>query len=198
LQQIFDDLINSYIDNQVGISENFLSPSLAIHLKDDLNAHYSNQHMHTAGTSNASIAAQNKTVRGDMIYWLDRKHNNQNENDFFKLMDDFVTRLNSTCYTGITGYEFHYTRYDTGVFYKKHVDQFRNDQSRKFSMITYLNADWQQPDGGELCIHHADSMQNISPTNCKSVFFKSNELVHEVLLTHKPRLSITGWLKVDA
>jgi SM-20-related protein len=31
----------------------------------------------------------------------------------------------------------------------------------------------------------------------KSVFFKSSELVHEVLTTNKPRMSITGWLKVD-
>jgi len=49
--------------------------------------------------------------------------------------------------------------------------------------------------GGELQIHHADHLQNISPTNGKSVFFKSSELAHEVLLTHVPRMSITGWLK---
>ena len=29
----------------------------------------------------------------------------------------------------------------------------------------------------------------------KSVFFKSNELEHEVLVTYLPRMSITGWLK---
>ena len=28
--------------------------------------------------------------------------------------------------------------------------------------------------------------------------FKSSELEHEVLVTNKPRMSITGWLKVDA
>ena len=27
--------------------------------------------------------------------------------------------------------------------------------------------------------------------------FKSNELVHEVLESHKPRLSVTGWLRRD-
>jgi SM-20-related protein len=61
----------------------------------------------------------------------------------------------------------------------------------------YLNADWQPADGGELCIYHTDRLQHISPINGKSVFFKSNEMEHEVLITGKPRLSITGWLKVN-
>jgi SM-20-related protein len=63
-------------------------------------------------------------------------------------------------------------------------------------MIIYLNADWQEGDGGELCIHHSDSFQSIAPVNRKSVFFLSGELEHEVLVTHEPRMSITGWLKV--
>ena len=62
-------------------------------------------------------------------------------------------------------------------------------------MIMYLNEDWVAADGGELCIHHADSLQNIAPENGRIVFFKSNELPHEVLVTNKKRMSITGWLK---
>lgn len=62
----------------------------------------------------------------------------------------------------------------------------------------YLNTGWKHSDGGELCIHHqSEELQMISPDNRKMVFFKSNELVHEVLVTHQPRLSITGWLKTD-
>jgi SM-20-related protein len=117
------------------------------------------------------------------------------ENLFFDLMDRFVAYLNSTCYTGITGYEFHYALYETGSFYKRHLDQFRSNKSRAFSMIMYLNADWETKDGGELCVYHADRIQTIAPENGKCVFFRSNELEHEVLVTHKPRLSITGWLK---
>ena len=64
-------------------------------------------------------------------------------------------------------------------------------------MIMYLNEGWQKTDGGELCIHHAESMQQIAPENGTTVFFKSSELMHEVLLTNKPRMSITGWLKVN-
>jgi len=197
LQKIFNELIDSYIDNQVGIAENFLNKSLAADLKQNLTDLYSKKLLLSAKTGNDSKIVQNNLVRGDKIYWLDRKHNNIHENDFFDLMDSFISYLNMTCYTGITGYEFHYTLYEKGSFYKKHLDQFRNNESRQYSMIMYLNADWEKKDGGELCIHHADNLQNISPENGKSVFFKSSELVHEVLLTNKSRMSITGWLKVD-
>jgi len=181
----------------VGIAENFLSEALASHLKDNLKKLYSEKQLLNAGTGNETVIVQDKLVRGDKIYWLDRKHNDPYENDFFDLMDQFVIHLNSSCYTGITGYEFHYTMYEKGSFYKKHLDQFRNNGSRQYSMIMYLNADWKEKDGGELCIHHGHNLQNITPTNGKSVFFKSSELEHEVLLTNKSRMSITGWLKIN-
>ena len=197
MHTIFNTLINSFIDNKVGIAEDFLSKPLALQLKKNLTELYANDQLRSAGTGNDTAVVHNKLMRSDIIYWLDRKHNNQYENDFFDLMDSFVSHLNSTCYTGITGYEFHYALYEAGSFYKKHFDQFRNNNSRQYSMIMYLNDNWQQNDGGELCIHHNNSLQNITPINGKSVFFKSSELEHEVLLTNKPRMSITGWLKVD-
>jgi len=151
--------------------------------------------MHQAGIGNDMIQNHDRAVRGDLIYWLDRSHNDRYENDFLDLMDGFVSYLNATCYTGITTYEFHYARYDEGSFYRRHLDRFHNNTDREYSMIIYLNADWRQDDGGELCIHQDGKQQNISPSGGKSVFFRSNELEHEVLLTHKPRMSITGWLK---
>ena len=198
MQKIFDILINSFIEKKVGIADNFLNTALATSLKDNLIALYDNNQMLSAGTGNLDAISFDKSVRSDKIFWLDRRHNDKLENDFFDLMDEFVSYLNSTCYTGITGYEFHYAMYEKGTFYKKHMDRFRSDSSRLFSMIMYLNEDWEQSDGGELCIHHADHLQNISPNKGKSIFFKSNELLHEVLVTQKPRMSITGWLKCDA
>ena len=198
MQKIFNELIDTFIDNNVGITDHFLSVALAADLKNNLLALYHNKQLLAAGTGNDTLVVHNKLVRGDSIYWLDRGHNDPHENAFFILMDSFVSHLNRTCYTGITGYEFHYTLYDTGSFYKKHLDQFRNNDNRKYSMIIYLNPDWLQADGGELCIHHGHELQHISPENRKSVFFKSSELEHEVLLTNKPRMSITGWLKVNA
>lgn len=197
MEDAFNNLINSFIDSDVGIAQNFLSDQLTSHLTANLLSHYSLNNMLSAGTGNGQHITQDKNVRSDVIYWLDRKHRDRHENDFFDVIDRFTGYLNRTCYTGITGYEFHYTLYETGSFYKKHVDQFKNDGNRKYSMVIYLNVGWQQKDGGELCIHHPDHEQNISPSNGKSIFFKSNELEHEVRVTNKPRMSITGWFKVE-
>jgi SM-20-related protein len=54
-------------------------------------------------------------------------------------------------------------------------------------MISYLNSDWQPADGGELMIHQENRNQNY--TQGKTVFFKSDELLHEVLVTQNTRMN---------
>lgn len=195
MKEIFDTLIDSYIENKIGIADHFLSEALCLHLKENLNQLYAEKLLLAAGTGNNEKVAYDQQFRSDIIYWLDRKHDNLHENSFFMLMDDFIAYLNETCYTGITHYEFHYTLYNKGSFYKRHWDQFRNNDSRKYSMVMYLNTDWKVTDGGELCVYHDGKSQHIAPLNGKTILFKSNEMEHEVLMTHAPRMSITGWLK---
>lgn len=195
MQDKFDCLIDGYIDHQVGQTGDFLDATLADHLKNNLHALYAGRQMRTAGIGNDVVQGHDALIRSDVIYWLDRAHNDPYENQFFALVDAFIEHLNRTCYAGITGCEFHYALYEKGSFYKRHLDQFRNDKGRAFSMIMYLNAGWQEQDGGELRIYHADHVQTIAPANGNCVFFKSSELEHEVMCTHQPRLSITGWLK---
>jgi SM-20-related protein len=197
MDSTFETLVESYLQNNIGITNQFITNELLASLTKNLLAHVHNKHMKHAGTGNEATSIQNKLFRSDMIYWLDKSHDDIYENLFFKQMDAFVLYLNQSCYTGITDYEFHYTLYEKGSFYKRHLDQFKNNDSRKFSMILYLNENWKKEDGGELCIYQHGNQQLIAPENGKSVFFKSNQLSHEVLITHKPRMSITGWLKVS-
>jgi len=195
LEIIFDALIESFLETKVGMSEHFLPAAVTADLKANLLNLYTENKLRSAGTGNGAVAVQDKSMRGDLIFWLDRNNNNAAENEFFDILDRFINHLNSTCYTGITGYEFHYTLYEPGTFYKKHVDRFRNNPARQFSIIFYLNENWQQEDGGQLCIYHDEEVQQIFPENGKSVFFKSDQLEHEVCPAKKPRMSITGWLK---
>jgi len=192
LDTIFDELIDSYLATNVGTVKNFLSPLLSAHLVDNINTLYEGKKLLFAGTGNNSLINHDKFIRNDKIYWLDRLHNNSHENAFFDLMDNFISHLNRTCYAGITGCEFHYTLYETGSFYKRHLDNFKQNGTRAFSMIMYLNTN---VDGGSLRIYQGNNSQDITPNAGKSVFFKSNELEHEVLITHLPRMSITGWLQ---
>jgi len=198
VEQAFERIITSFLNDRVGLINDFLTEDLADNLKENLLLLLVEKQFKAAGIGNNSNFSTDKLIRSDVIYWLDPKHNDIHENSFFKLMDEFVKYLNMTCYTGITGYEFHYAYYEKGSSYKRHLDQFKDNQNRAFSMIMYLNNDWSPSDGGELCIYHQDISQIIAPINGKCVFFKSSELEHEVLLSHKPRMSITGWLKTGA
>ena len=197
MKNSFETLIASYIENGIGIADCFISDALANNLKENLLSLNANKLLLTAGTGNAEKLVHNTAIRNDVIYWLDKKHNNVYENEFFELIEAFISYLNKECYAGITNYEFHYSLYESGSFYSKHLDQFQDNSSRQFSMISYLNENWKTEDGGELLIYNNGNNQKITPTQGKSVFFKSNELVHEVLVTNKRRMSITGWLKRD-
>lgn len=191
----FEDLIAGYLKDKVGISEHFLSDALCEHLKDNLLLLNDHNLMKSAGVGNDGKLIVNEAIRSDAIYWLDKKHNNEYENEFFEKIEAFISYLNQTCYTNIKSYEFHYSLYEVGDFYKKHLDQFSDNSSRQFSLISYLNSDWKIKDGGELMVYQQDNNQSIAPTQGKTIFFKSNELEHEVLVTNERRMSVTGWLK---
>ncbi|MFN0050422.1 MAG: 2OG-Fe(II) oxygenase [Cytophagales bacterium] len=195
MEKDFELIINSFIDNNIGVADHFLSQNLANQLKINLERLFDNKLLIKAGTGNAEKPVYDTTIRGDSIYWLDKKHENKYENEFFTLIEDFIKYLNISCYAGITDYEFHYSLYEIGSFYKKHLDQFQDNQKRQYSMISYLNEKWEEKDGGELLIYQLNSNKKIAPNSCKTVFFKSNELAHEVLLTNERRMSVTGWLK---
>jgi len=195
MQQPFDVLINSFVDNNVGIANDFLSESLSNSLQQNIQQLQQQGQMKYAGIGNDAIADETQQMRGDKIYWLDKKNNNVHEEEFLNRVEDFIDHLNRTCYTGINDYEFHYAVYGEGSAYKKHKDQFKTDNNRKFSLICYLNDDWVAADGGQLVVYQNGEAQTISPNAQKAVFFKSDEMEHEVLLANKPRMSITGWLK---
>ena len=191
----FDLLIDSYLDNKVGIDNEFLNASLVEGLHQNILQLQKDDLMVAAGIGNNEVKDAHQKMRGDKIYWMDKSHDNIYEQEFLQQVEDFISYLNSTCYTGINGYEFHYAVYEQGSFYKRHKDQFKTDSDRKYSLINYLNKDWLQEDGGELLVYQDDAVQHILPHSQKAVFFKSDEMEHEVTLAHRPRMSITGWLK---
>ncbi len=195
VEKEFEVLINSFINDKVGIADHFLSDNLAGHLRDNLKNLLQKNQLVKAGTGNNTKLSFDDSIRSDSIYWLDRDHGNEYENDFLDQMDDFIKYLNRSCFAGITGCEFHYAMYEIGSFYKKHLDQFKDNASRKYSMICYLNEDWVKADGGDLMIYQSYNDKKISPNNGKCVLFKSSELQHEVLVTNRQRMSVTGWLK---
>ncbi len=196
MNEKFEELVGSFIKNEIGLSEHFLSLDLAKLLQQDLLALDRDNRMVPAGIGNHVIKRQSpKNTVAIKLCWLDKKSRNINELAFLDQVEDFIDYLNRTCYTGINAYEFHYALYETGSYYHRHKDQFKNNEARKYSLISYLNDDWQEADGGSLIVYQGEKTEIIMPTIQKAVFFRSNELEHEVSVANRPRMSITGWLK---
>jgi SM-20-related protein len=195
MYQPFDLLINSYLENKVGIDTEFLSDTLSKGLQKNILQLENDGLLQSAGVGNESIKDNQQTFRGDKIYWMDKQHDNVFEQEFLHQIEGFIDHLNSTCYTGINDYEFHYALYEQGCAYKKHKDQFKNDNNRKYSLINYLNENWEEENGGKLKLYQDNGVQEVSPKSQTAVFFKSDEMVHEVMLANRSRMSITGWLK---
>jgi SM-20-related protein len=191
----FDLLIDSYLENKVGINTKFMTERLSKGLQQNIRQLQDADLMTAAGIGNEDVKDPNQKKRTDNIYWLDKSHDNIYEQEFLQLIENFIEHLNQTCYTGINGYEFHYAMYDSGSFYKRHIDQFKTDNNRKFSFINYLNENWLEEDGGQLCLYQNDTVQQVAPQSQTAVFFKSDEMEHEVIKCNRSRMSITGWLK---
>ena len=194
MQEQFEEIVETFITGKVGISDLFLTGQLASLLQQHIHRLSEDGQMVNAGVGN-NTPDMDKKIRGDKIHWLDKKNKHDDELGFLEHVEHFIEYLNKTCYTGINAYEFHYALYEEGSFYRRHKDQFRNDSNRKYSMISYLNDDWLEADGGQLWVHQDGETQKILPTNRKAVFFQSNELEHEVTTANRSRMSVTGWLK---
>ncbi len=195
MNEQFDLLIDSYLDNNIGIAPNFLTKELSAGLQQNILQLQKEDKMIAAGIGNNDVKDVHQKMRGDKIYWMDSKHENVFEKEFLYHIDNFVEHLNRTCYAGINAYEFHYAIYEEGSFYKRHKDQFKSDSNRKFSLISYLNNNWLQEDGGQLQVFQKETVQQIQPHSQTAVLFKSDETEHEVIKANRSRMSITGWLK---
>lgn len=192
----FERLITGLLEGQYGLCDDFLDAATTEGLRDNLLAFREAGLMHPAGVGKHFDYVKNTNIRGDVIRWIDPASKNKWEAAFMQKVERLVHYLNSTCYTGITDYEFHYAYYEVNSFYKRHLDQFRADRGRKFSFVTYLNDHWQPTDGGKLSLYLPDQEIDILPMSGRAVFFKSDETEHEVHpSTNRARLSIAGWLK---
>jgi SM-20-related protein len=195
MEKQFDVLIDSYLDNNAGIDADFLSKQLAEGLLQNIVQLQKDEMMTSAGIGNKTVKDADQKTRSDKIYWMDKNHANIYEKEFLQHIEKFVIYLNETCYTGINGYEFHYAVYEEGSYYKRHKDQFKDNSDRKYSLINYLNTGWIEEDGGQLLLYQKEEVQRILPHSQTAVFFKSDEMEHEVTKANRQRMSITGWLK---
>lgn len=197
MEQKFDELIDGYLQNKAGVSTHFLNNTLTEQLRKRLELLHMQDELSPAGIGRGISKVYDLQIRSDKIYWIDKTSTDTSELELVNIVEEFISYLNRTCYAGINDYEIHYALYEPGSFYKRHLDQFKNNPGRKFTFIIYLNEDWKDEYGGHLAVYPDGGEEGrlIMPSGGTSVFFKSDELEHDVRPATRPRMSIAGWLK---
>lgn len=196
LESPFEELIDGLLNQGFGLSDQLFTPSLLTGLRENLMRYHQAGEMYSAGVGRKFDYQHNAEVRGDVIRWIEADSEDPHEQAFHLRIADFVHYLNRTCYTSINAYEFHYACYEPGSFFKRHLDQFRRDRGRKFSFVMYLNEDWQPQDGGQLVLYLEPGAEEVLPLGGRTIFFKSDEVEHEVKpAPERVRIGIAGWLK---
>lgn len=195
MDKTFELLIQGVITQQYGVADHFLATDLVAGLRRRLRERYDAGLLDPAGVGKQALFKTKDFIRGDKIYWLEKSSAHPEEMAFLCILDDFIDYLNRTCFAGIGSAEFHYARYDQGAHYIRHMDQFQDDSGRLYSLVIYLNDAWQAEDGGALILYLPEGEVTILPVGGRAVFFKSDQVEHEVQPATRTRLSVTGWLK---
>ena len=203
LDPLFETIISDLMTQDYSVVDHFIDPKTVSLLRNSLLAHFEEDRFKKAAIGSKTNEVIAAAIRGDYILWIDEKVQTQVETLFFKRLNDLVAYFNRTCFLGILQTEFHYALYPTCTGYKRHLDSFQNDNKRKLSIAFYLNSeDWSQTDGGALALYlEGDQSEEqtilVNPIAGRMVIFESQKIPHEVLIAHRDRLSITGWLKTS-
>ncbi|WP_053990511.1 2OG-Fe(II) oxygenase [Mangrovimonas sp. TPBH4] len=197
---LYEKVIADILTQKCSIVEQFFTAEEVAVLRGSLNEKHQLDAFKKAAIGNRVNETIEKSIRGDVILWMDEMNANATEQLFFDKINHLVGYLNKTCFMGILQKEFHYALYPKGTFYKRHLDTFQNDDRRKLSFVCYLNEeDWQPENGGELVLYldenGVEHEKVIYPFPGRVVIFESQVIEHEVKPVDTQRLSITGWLK---
>lgn len=193
MQAVYEELIEGFLEKGFGSVDQLFSSEEITELREVLLKRYEDERFRLAGIGSLGDYQKETSIRNDQIHWLNESSENPTDQMFFQRIRGFEDYLNRTCFAGIRSREFHFAVYEEGSFYKRHSDQFNNDDRRQFSLVLYLTESWKEDDGGELIIY-TDQVTQIRPTTGKLVFFRS-DIEHEVKLSNAQRLSLTGWMR---
>lgn len=132
-------------------------------------------------------------IRSDYILWIDERFTLAQQHLAYLL--GLAYHINRAFYLGIYEIEGHFAHYHTGEFYKLHRDNPQGKNGRLISSVYYLHEYWQQGDGGELRLQDKHGHWHLVHPNPNRLVIFQSDLLHEVLVNQKDRLSITAWLR---
>lgn len=137
--------------------------------------------------------ALRREIRGDATLWLDDPRCGEAASAYLAALDTLRVELNHRLFLGLEEVEAHYAAYPPGTGYTLHRDRFHDDDARVLSIVTYLNPEWHDDDGGALRLHRDDGVVDVVPRTGSVCFLSEHE--HEVLPARRERFSIAAWFR---
>ncbi|MFN5622210.1 MAG: 2OG-Fe(II) oxygenase [Flavobacteriales bacterium] len=191
------DLLNAFEKEGFYEWKNFLDESTANAVREELLDTELQQGFKQAAIGKQESTQVNSSQRTDYIHWIASDSALPHTAAVFQMLQEVISELNRNFYLGIRDFECHYTHYPPGSFYKRHVDRHRTGSSRIVSFVLYLNTEWQTNDGGELIIYENEREAAVIRPELGTLAIFLSEKEHEVLITHRDRMSITGWMLTE-
>lgn len=194
MTSVFEAIADALAEHSYAIADQFLSQTevRAIASLEDFQKGLKD--FKKAGIGRQQDHQVNEGVRGDYIRWLDKASAAPELAVYFNRVHDLMQYLNRALFLSLKDFEIHMTVYPVGAYYKRHLDQFKEDDHRKLSIICYLNEAWEPAHGGQLRIYLPEGSEDILPVAGRLVCFRSDLLEHEVLPARRERISLTGWM----
>lgn len=142
---------------------------------------------------------RDQRIRGDQIYWLEQRLPLPFQRAYLYALEQLRQTLNQQLFLGLAGLEAHFALYPPNSFYRKHYDRVAQESERVVTVVSYLTADWSLMAGGMLRLYDPEQpkqcIAEVLPHAGTFVCFLSERIPHEVCITERERLSITGWFR---
>ena len=191
-----ENILNDLEQQGWSVQENFFSKKLIRDLKITLTSLHQQDILKQAGIGRKNAFHIEQSIRSDEISWFDENNLNEAQEKFLNITKQLQDEINHRFYLGLFELEVHFALYAPNAFYKRHLDQHKNQDTRVITLITYLNEDWNEDDGGELQLYLKEGKTvSVKPEGGTLVCFMSAEFEHEVLPAKRERASLTGWFR---
>ncbi len=178
------------------VQNNFFSTELTQSLKQTLSTIRQQGLLKQAGIGRNNNFHIEQSIRSDEISWFDESNLTESQKIFLEHAEELKQEINKRFYMGLNEFEVHFALYSENSFYKRHLDQHKNQDTRVITFICYLNENWHKEDGGELKLYlNNGEIITVLPDAGTVVCFLSAEFEHEVLPAKRERASLTGWFR---
>ena len=175
------NILNDLEQQGWSVQKHFFTTELIQHLKETLTSFRQQGILKQAGIGRENNFHIEQSIRSDEISWFDEENLNESQKIYLSITQQLQNAINQHFYLGLFELEVHFALYPPNAFYKRHLDQHKNQDTRVVTIITYLNEDWRKDDGGQLQLYLKDGKAvSIEPDAGTLVCFMSADFEHEV------------------